>query len=58
GIGNTATSTTMYTGFAVGATVQKALGDKGPKFALDYSFRPTDRPANGVHVISLRFMRQ
>lgn len=58
GIGNAATSTTMYTGFAIGATVQKAIGDKGPKLALDYSFRPTDRPANGVHVISLRFMRQ
>ena len=59
GIGNTATSTTMYTGFAIGATVQKVLGgDKAPKLALDYSFRPTDRPANGVHVISLRFMRQ
>jgi len=58
GIGNPATSTTIYTGFSVGATIQKQIGDKGPVFALDYSYRPTDRPANGVHVISLRFMRK
>ncbi len=57
GIG-TATSQTMYTGLAVGATIQKQVGDKGPVLALDYSFRPTEKPSNGVHVISLRLMRK
>lgn len=50
-------STTFYTGVSAGATVQKQLGDSGPTLALDYSYRPTQRPANGVHVFSLRFMR-
>lgn len=58
GITDPATSETMYTGLAVGATVQTKLGAKGPRLALDYSFRPTDRPANGVHMFSLRFMRK
>jgi hypothetical protein len=58
GIDNIATSTTMYTGLAVGATVQKQLGAKGPRLAIDYSYRPTQRPANGVHMFSLRFMRK
>jgi hypothetical protein len=57
GITNPATSSTMYTGLAVGATVQTKLGAKGPKLAIDYSYRPTDHPANGVHMFSLRFMR-
>ena len=58
GIGNPATSTTMYMGLAVGATVQTRLGSKkGSLLALDYSYRPTERPANGVHVISLRYSR-
>jgi len=50
-------STTMFTGLAAGATVQKRLGDGGPVLAIDYSYRPTQRPANGVHVMSLRFTR-
>ncbi len=49
-------STTMYKGFSAGATVQKGLGEKGPILAIDYSFRPTSRPNNGVHTFSLRFM--
>lgn len=53
-----AKSTTMYQGFAAGATVQKRIGDKGPMLAVDYSYRPTVRPNNGVHMISLRFMRK
>jgi len=57
GIG-TVSSTTMYNGFCAGVTAQKQMGDKGPLLAIDYSFRPTVRPANGVHVISLRFMRR
>ena len=56
GIGNPATSTTMYMGLAMGATVQTRFGS-GPMLALDYSYRPTERPANGVHVISLRLTR-
>jgi hypothetical protein len=58
GIGSATTSTTMYKGIALGATVQYRIGgDKAPMLALDYSFRPTDRPANGVHMISLRLSR-
>ncbi len=57
GIGNLETSTTMYSGIAVGATAQKRLGESGPLVSIDYSFRPTQRPANGVHMMSLRFSR-
>ena len=58
GIGNPATSTTMYMGLAVGATVQYRIGgEKSPMVALDYSYRPTERPANGVHMLSLRLTR-
>jgi opacity protein-like surface antigen len=57
GIGNLETSTTMFSGIAVGATAQKRLGDSGPLVSIDYSFRPTQRPANGVHMMSLRFSR-
>ncbi len=57
GIGNETTSTTMYTGFAVGATVQKRLGE-AHVLALDYSYRPTMRPANGVHMLSIRYSRR
>ena len=49
-------SVTMYTGLCAGATIQSGLGEKGPILALDYSYRPTARPANGVHTISLRLM--
>ncbi len=57
GIGDAATSTTMYTGIAAGATVQYRIGETGPMIAFDYSYRPTQRPANGVHMLSLRFAR-
>ncbi len=58
GIGDLSTSTTMYMGLAMGATVQTRIGgDRAPMLALDYSFRPTQRPANGVHMISLRLTR-
>ncbi len=57
GIGNDAKSTTMYSGIAMGATVQKRFGEKGPMVSIDYSYRPTQRPANGVHMISLRMAR-
>jgi hypothetical protein len=57
-IGDPALSTTMYTGLAMGATVQYRLGgEKAPMLAVDYSYRPTQRPANGVHMISLRLAR-
>jgi hypothetical protein len=58
GIGNETTSTTMYTGLACGLTVQHRVSPKGALVAIDYSYRPTMRPANGVHMISLRFMRK
>ncbi len=57
GIGNTEKTTTFYTGFSAGATVQKELGENGPKLAIDYSYRPTARPNNGVHTVGIRFMR-
>jgi opacity protein-like surface antigen len=57
GIDNPATSSTMYTGLAVGVTAQTRIGGKGPMYAFDYSFRPTDRPANGVHMFSVRLTR-
>lgn len=56
-IGDAAESTTFYTGFSAGATVEYQLGETGPKFGLDYSYRPTRRPNNGVHTISLRIIR-
>lgn len=52
-----ANTATFYTGVSAGATVQQRIGDKGPMVALDYSYRPTARPNNGVHTFSLRFMR-
>jgi opacity protein-like surface antigen len=57
GIGSAEKSTTMYSGIAVGATVQRKFGENGPMVSIDYSFRPTQRPANGVHMISLRMSR-
>ncbi|MBA3827779.1 MAG: PorV/PorQ family protein [Taibaiella sp.] len=57
GIGTT-TSTTMYTGLAAGVTIQKRITENGPILGLDYSFRPTAKPNNGVHVISLRLVRK
>ncbi len=57
GITDITTTTTMYTGFAAGATVQTRIGVDGPTLAFDYSFRPTQRPANGVHMFSVRFTR-
>ncbi|NDC39963.1 MAG: hypothetical protein EBZ77_00160 [Chitinophagia bacterium] len=57
GIGNSSTANTMYTGLSMGVTVQSRIGAKGPFLAVDYSYRPTQRPANGVHMFSLRFTR-
>jgi hypothetical protein len=58
GIGDLATSTTMYQGLAMGVTAQTRIGgDKAPMVSLDYSFRPTQRPANGVHMMSIRMTR-
>lgn len=55
GIGNNETTTTMYTGLSFGATAQTKIGGpNGTTLALDYSFRPTWRPANGVHMVSIR----
>lgn len=55
-IANDEVPVTFYTGFAAGATIQTSIGKKGPLLAVDYSYRPTQRPSNGVHVFSLRFM--
>ncbi len=58
GIGNMSTSTTMYQGLAFGLTAQTRFGGaKSPLVSLDYSFRPTQRPANGVHMIAIRMTR-
>ena len=56
-IGDQALSTTFYTGVCAGATIKFRVGETGPNLAIDYSFRSTRRPANGVHVITLRMMR-
>jgi opacity protein-like surface antigen len=56
GIGNTATSTTLYLGPAAGLSVQKRFGN-GPLISIDYSYRPTDRPANGVQMFGIRLAR-
>ncbi len=58
GIGSLQTSSTMYQGLAMGASAQSRLGAGGPMLAIDYSYRPTQRPANGVHMFSLRFTLQ
>jgi hypothetical protein len=55
-IANDELSTTFFTGFAAGATVMTRLGADGPRLAIDYSFRPTHHPDNGVHAFSLRVM--
>jgi hypothetical protein len=57
GIGSAETSTTMYTGLAAGATIQTRIAGRGPMYSFDYSYRPTQRPANGVHMLSLRMTR-
>lgn len=49
-------STTFYTGLSMGASITQPLGKSGSVVAIDYSFRPTQRPANGVHVFALRFI--
>jgi hypothetical protein len=48
----------FYTGLSAGATIAAPLGNgpRTPRLAVDYSYRPTQRPANGVHAVSLRFM--
>lgn len=50
-------STTFFTGLSAGATVQFKIGETGPQMALDYSYRTTRQPNNGVHAITLRIMR-
>jgi len=55
-IGDAALATTFYTGYSFGGTVKVPVSSKGQKMAIDYSYRPTQRPANGVHTVSLRFM--
>lgn len=57
GIGSSETTNTMFVGISAGVTVQSRLGANGPHLAIDYSFRPTQRPANGIHMVSLRFTR-
>lgn len=56
-IGSDLGRTTLYTGISAGATIQHRIGETGPVLAIDYSFRPTARPANGVHVFSVRLVR-
>jgi len=53
GIGVNTTTTTMYVGLAVGAGLQYKMSNH--MVAFDYSFRPTQRPANGVHMFSIRY---
>jgi hypothetical protein len=53
-IGNSVESTTMFTGWSAGASVQYRVGNKGPRMAIDYAYRPTQKPNNGVHTFTLR----
>lgn len=55
-IGSSENRSTFYTGLAAGVGIQKPIGDNGPILAIDYSYRPTDRPNNGVHVFSIRMI--
>lgn len=55
-VADDALATTFYKGFSAGASVMTRLGSTGPRVSIDYSFRPTRRPDNGVHALSLRFM--
>ena len=48
--------TTYYTGVSVGASFVKRLSPTGPTLGFDYAYRPTQRPDNGVHNFSLRFI--
>jgi len=52
-ISNDVLSTTFYTGFSAGAGIRTKFNGNG--LVIDYAFRPTHRPDNGVHNISLRF---
>ena len=56
-IGDALNSTTFYTGFSAGATIQHRIGDKGPMIGIDYAYKPTVRPNNGVHTFGLRLLR-
>jgi hypothetical protein len=49
-------STTFFTGLACGLTLTQQIGKNGPTAAIDYSFRTTRRPDNGVHVFGVRFI--
>lgn len=57
GIGSAESTNTMYVGLSAGASVQTRLGANGPYLGIDYSYLPTQRPANGVHMVSLKFTR-
>ena len=52
-----ANPSTFYTGWSAGASVGAPLGTTGTFLTVDYAFRPTQQPANGVHTFSLRFNR-
>jgi opacity protein-like surface antigen len=53
--GDDVRGTSFYTGFSAGATVQTRISRTGPGVGINYSYRPTQRPANGVHAFSLQF---
>jgi hypothetical protein len=48
--------TTFYSGVSAGASVMTKVGKGDTRLAIDYAFRPTNRPDNGVHNFSLRLM--
>jgi hypothetical protein len=52
-IGDAELKTTALSGFAAGFTFDLALGKKGTKVSLDYSYR-TSNPFNGCHSIGAR----
>lgn len=56
-ITDAANAPTFYTGLSAGASVEFNVTETGPRLGIDYSYRPTRQPNNGVHTLSLRFMR-
>jgi hypothetical protein len=53
---NSEDMTTFYTGVSAGAGIMLPLGKSGQSLGIDYSYRPTKRPNNGLHCFSIRYL--
>ncbi len=54
GLLDDAARTTAHTGLAAGFSFIQPFREDGPRFAIDYSYRPSN-PYNGSHALGLRF---